>query len=344
MSQITTIIPTYRRPHLLRRAVLSVLEQEGVPLQVRVFDNCSGDETSAVVADLASRDSRLRYHCHERNLGAAANFEYGVRSVDTPFFSVLSDDDYLLSGFYKRAVADLARHPDAMFWAGLTLNVDESGTVCLARVLRWPREGLFAPPEGIMQMMHGAALTWTGIVFRREVLAKVGFLDQETLGPSDLDYMLRISARHPFLVYKVPSAVFTMNSASFSATQPMASFWPGWQKMFRNLESTPDLDPRWKAKALAALHQDAKRMLFRRGANALAEGRYDFARDSATILRNQYKQSARAGLLRVLASACERSAVGRRVYTGAYRFSERIIVKARGALQARYGHLLRPDQ
>jgi hypothetical protein len=203
---------------------------------------------------------------------------------------------------------------------------------------------LFAPPEGLMQMMHGAALTWTGILFRREILANVGFLDQETLGPSDLDYMLRISARHPFLVYKVPSAVFTMNSASFSASQPMASFWPGWQKMFRNLASSPGLDARTKAEALAALHEDAKRMLFRRGANALAEGRYDFARDSATILRSQYSQTARAGLLRMLASWCERSAAAKRAYTGAYRFAERVIVKSRGTLQARYGHLLRPNQ
>src|SRR5690242_8086487 len=36
---ITAVIPTYRRPHLLRRAITSVLTQESAPLQVCVYDN-----------------------------------------------------------------------------------------------------------------------------------------------------------------------------------------------------------------------------------------------------------------------------------------------------------------
>lgn len=339
---ITTVIPTFRRPKMLKRAVVSALEQEGVPLQVCVYDNASGDETGVVVETLRAEDSRLRYHCHERNLGAFANFEYGMRAVSTPFFSILSDDDYLLPGFYKRALDDLARHPEAMFWAGLTLSVDESGKIYDARVARWPREGLFAPPEGLMRVMHGMALTWTGIVFRREVLAAVGLLDQETLGPSDLDYIMRITAQHSYLLYKVPSAVFVLNTESFSATQPLSSFWPGWQKMIRNLESLPGLDARSRKDALAALHKDAQRMLFRRGANALAQGRGDFARNAAHVLKDQYGLATRAAALRILSFLCERSMAAQRAYTAAYRLAERNIIKSRGSLQAHYGQFIRP--
>ncbi len=51
--QITTVIPTYRRPKLLRRAIESVLAQTYPHLKVTVFDNASGDETPEVVAELA---------------------------------------------------------------------------------------------------------------------------------------------------------------------------------------------------------------------------------------------------------------------------------------------------
>jgi len=337
---ITTIVPTYRRPGLLRRAIASALGQDGVALIVSVFDNASGDDTKEMVLDMAAGDPRLTYHCHERNLGAAANFEFGLRSVATPYFSILSDDDYLLPGFYHRALDDLARYPEALFWAGLTLNVDEKGKIWDARVDRWEREGLFAPPEGLMAMMHGMAPTWTGIVFRREILDCVGYPDQETLGPSDLDFTLKAAASGPFVLNKFPSAVFTINSPSFSTTQPLHLFWPGWQKMFLNLEGNPRLDEHSKAEALAALHQDAQRMLFRRGANALSSGRYEFARGAAEALKAQYGKSGRPLVLRAVASACERIPWLQRAYTHAYRAVERRLVGSRADLQARFGHLV----
>ena len=337
---ITAVIPTYRRPGLLRRAITSVLEQEMVSLTVHVSDNASGDETSEVVAKLVASDPRLHYHCHSKNLGASANFEFGLRGVSSPFFSILSDDDYLLPGFYRQALGDLASNPEAMFWAGLTLNVDEQGTVWDARVDRWSREGLYFPPEGLMAMMHGLAPVWTGIVFRREILDRIGFPDQETLGPSDLDFMLK-AAVHPFILRKYPSAVFTLNAASFSATQPLSSFWPGWQKMFLNLETSCALNDHARTIALAALHQDAKRMLLRRGANALSSARYDFVRGAAKALQTQYGEIGRPLFLRFIASACERAPWLQRIYTRLYRTAERRLVRSRAGLELRYGHLVR---
>ncbi len=341
IPSITTVILTYRRPTLLQRAIASAVDQQGVEACVCVFDNCSDDDTAEVVKRMAQEHPQVRYHCHSHNLGAAANFDFGMRSVDTAFFSILSDDDYLLPGFYQRALASLAEHPEAMFWAGTTLSVDEQGTIWDARVDRWPREGVFNPPDGLMAMMHGMAPVWTGIVFRREVLDQVGFLDQETLGPSDLDFMLRVASRHPFLLSKHPSAVYMLNANSFSALQPLSSFWPGWHKMFRNLESNATLGQQARKAALRALHQDARRMLFRRGANALAAARYDFSRGAAQALQDYYGRRWRPWTLRILASFCETVPGFQRVYAAAYKAAERRLVASRADLEARFGHLIR---
>ncbi|MFC5740285.1 glycosyltransferase family 2 protein [Dyella tabacisoli] len=340
-SIITTIIPTFRRPALLRRAITSALAQDGVSLTVHVFDNASGDETRSLVSELAADDPRLRYQEHERNIGATDNFEFGFKSVETPFFSVLSDDDYLLPGFYQHALDDFAKHPEAIFWAGMTLQVDEKGDIWDVRTDQWPIDGMFLPPEGLMVMMHGKAPIWTGIVFRREILDLIGLPDREALGPSDLDFILRAAASYPFVLRKYPAAVFTLNSASYSATQPLSSFWPGWQKMLLNLETNTSLDGRVKTEALAALHQDARRMLFRRGANALSAGRYDFTLGAAAALHTYYDQRGRAWMLRTLAIACARLPWLQRVYAKAYRTVEHLLVKSRTDLKPRFGHLIR---
>lgn len=342
MPLITTVIPTYRRPQLLERAICSAAGQEGVDVKVAVFDNCSGDDTGEVVAALAQRYSHVSYHLHSRNLGAAANFDFGVRSVGTPFFSILSDDDYLLPGFYRRALSGLAAHPEAMFWVGTTLHVDVRGTVVDARVAGWPRAGIYKPPEGAMAMTGGAAPTWTGIVFRREVLELAGFIDHETLGPSDFDYTLRLGARFPYLLEQVPVAVFSLNPEGFSATEALSSFWPGWLKMFRNVGEFSGLAPAERERLLAALHADAQRMLFRRGIRAVVAGRLDFARDAADALAFHYMQHGRARVLRGLALSCARIPGARFALRQAYHQMERCIVRSRKELQKKYGHLLLP--
>src|SRR5271168_4302039 len=90
---ITTIIPTYRRPRLLPRAITSVLKQTYPHFEVHVYDNASGDETRQVVESIAATDPRVKYHCHESNIGLVANFAYGMERVTTPLFNLLSDDD-----------------------------------------------------------------------------------------------------------------------------------------------------------------------------------------------------------------------------------------------------------
>lgn len=338
---ITTIIPTYRRPKLLRRAIASALEQEEALLQVCVYDNASGDETAEIVAALAAKDPRLVYHCHSSNIGGLANFEFGLSRVNTPFFSLLSDDDYLLPGFYRRALVGLTAYQQAMCWAGMTLNVDEKGMVYDARVRHWPREGIYEPPEGFMRMTGGMAPVWTGVLFRREVLDSVGMLDPAVLGPSDLEYCLRLAAKFPYILEKHPAAVFTLNSESFSATQPMSSFWPGWKRMLQKFEADDSLAEAFRQVALDALRKDAQRMLFRRGANGIAAGRMDFVRDAADALAKDCGQAGQAHLLRIIAAMCARSTVMQRMYTHAYRLVERRIVRSRGALQTEYGNLLR---
>lgn len=339
---ITTIIPTFRRPRLLRRAIASALEQNGVSLQVCVYDNASGDKTADVVSEIAKHDTRLIYYCHHTNIGAIANFDFGMSHVNTPYFSLLSDDDYLLPDFYRQALAGLEAHPTAMCWAGVTLRVDERGLVSHARVLDWPREGVFEPPGGFMNMLGGMAPTWTGIVFRREVLARVGLLDREVLGPADLEYCLRLAAKFPFVLEKYPAAVFTLVGETYSTTQPMSSFWPGWKRMLRKFEDGDILEEGVKRNAMMVLRRDAQRMLFRRGANALAAARLDFARDAAQALEDDCGLPGRARLLRTIASACESSSLAQRAYTFAYRMAERRIVRAQSGLQAKYGSLLKP--
>jgi len=342
--RITTVIPTYRRLETLNVAIGSALEQSGGSVRVSVFDNASDDGTREFMNALAARDPRVRYRRHATNIGAHANFEAGIQSVDTEFFSILSDDDYLLPEFYDRAVRALDDNPEAMFWAGSTLRVDEMGRVVDVRMESWQREGEFRGLAGVMAMMHGLAPTWTGIVFRRSVLDIIGLPDARALGPSDFDFVLRAAAHFPFIASKHPSAVFKLNMQSFSETQPLSSFWPGWLHMFDNFNERTPLSKDARALALAALRRDGARMLFRRGASALAKNNPDFARDAAKALVHDGGGKARGVFLGFIASLVRYVPGAARIYSHLYRRAEDRIIGSRQGLQHRFGHLVRRPQ
>src|SRR5207302_1214001 len=187
-ASLTVVIPTYRRPAMLRRAIASVVRQRS-GARVSVYDNGADRETQQVVEEFTRHGHAVSYHAHERNIGANANFAYALDHVKTDFFAMLSDDDLLLPGGLQRAIGAFIEHPQALFVASPVLLVDPTGRV-LRVVGAWP-PGLYEAPRGLLEMAGREHFTWTGTVFRRSALELVGNLDPETGLLFDLDFLLR---------------------------------------------------------------------------------------------------------------------------------------------------------
>ena len=81
--EVSVLIPTFRRPELLRAAIESVLAQQQltVDMEIVVIDNDPAGSARGVVADITSAGAmELRYVCeprpgisHARNTGVAAS-------------------------------------------------------------------------------------------------------------------------------------------------------------------------------------------------------------------------------------------------------------------------------
>lgn len=211
---ITTVIPTFRRPELLRRAIESALRQTYPRLCVCVHDNASGDETEAVVAEYAQRDPRVSYFKNPSNIGAVANMVQGVSSVKTEFYSLLNDDDFLLPRFYEKAMAQFAAHPQAMFVCAPAICVDSERRQVRRRNKDWAAE-FYAPSIESASRMYRSHFAQPGVLMRRELRQLIGAF--EPSGDDNL-YMAMAAAACEFVVLDEAGAVFVQHSASFSAT------------------------------------------------------------------------------------------------------------------------------
>lgn len=94
MPTVSVILPTFNRSELVPRAIASVLEQTLTSFELIVVDDCSSDDTPAVVAGIP--DERIRLLRHDKNLGLAEARNSGIRQARGRFVSFLDDDDELL--------------------------------------------------------------------------------------------------------------------------------------------------------------------------------------------------------------------------------------------------------
>ena len=85
---MTVVIPAYRRPDMVERAVRSVLRQRSRPAEILVIDDASGDETGPRAAALGAR-----VITHEHNLGEGGSRNTGLREASTEWVALLDSDD-----------------------------------------------------------------------------------------------------------------------------------------------------------------------------------------------------------------------------------------------------------
>lgn len=301
--QITTIIPTFNRQKLIKRAIRSVLNQTYPNIQVCIYDNASQDGTCELVAEMANNDPRIKYHRHQENIGATANFNYGMSKVETPFFSLLSDDDLLLPDFYKTALGGFQRYPKAVFSACEVIEMTEDGEFLRTRLSRWPREGYYHPPESLLEML-GKEPVWTGILFRRDVLKNVGYLDPEAGLPSDVDFQIRIASEFPIVVSRQPGALFIDHSSSTSSSTYINTYLNDWLRMINKLKENEKIPMDVRLQGGHKLEKQLIGFLFR--TRAVTGRDFGSAYESVEILRNVFHQRLRANLLYLVTFLCEK--------------------------------------
>jgi len=223
MSTITTVIPTYKRPQLLIRAIDSVRSQTWKDIAIVVWDNCSEDATEGLVLDIAKTDPRVTYFKNTENIGAFENFKKGLNNIETEFFSILSDDDYLEPEFYSEAMRHFDQYPDSGFVAFKVNNVDIDGNVLDSGVKGKDDEvtsKYYTSEAGMDAYLKGLLpCIWTGYVFKKDVATSINLGEISEVGyGADILFIWRAASRFNFVVSTYRAANLVSHNQSASST------------------------------------------------------------------------------------------------------------------------------
>lgn len=108
----TIAIPTYKRFDTLLEAIASATAQTGTePPDIVIVDNEGhGAKPSAVQKRMGKvGECRVRYYINPQNLGMFGNWNRCIELAETPWLTILNDDDLLRPDFLERSFAALAR-------------------------------------------------------------------------------------------------------------------------------------------------------------------------------------------------------------------------------------------
>lgn len=199
MSQellISVIITTYMRPvSIVRRAVESAAGQTYRNLEILVINDAPEDAalTGAIGAMLDSLpDDRLRYLVHERNLGACAARNTGIRAAHGEFIALLDDDDEWLPQKLERQLTGFDADADGRIGMVYSPFYNVTGDLPGEVTVYGGRSGRLLEALLCNNDIGGTSIP----LIRREAFEACGLFDESLQSSQDYDMWLRIAEQY----------------------------------------------------------------------------------------------------------------------------------------------------
>lgn len=226
-------VPVFNGAAHLREALDSLLAQDVGDLELVISDNASTDATLEICQEYAARDSRVRYHRNETNIGLAHNYNRTFELSRGRFFMWGSDDDVWDPRFAGLCIQRLKQAPEAVLCSSDVTFIAHDGSSVADRSF----EPLDMRGMSVRERMHDvtrqAAAFSIFAIIRPEALRKTG-LFQPMIGP-DSRLLFELALAGEFLCvperlvrYRVRPAGFSDDLHAERVEDPASAPAPRW--------------------------------------------------------------------------------------------------------------------
>ena len=204
---VSIVLPTYRRPTYLERAIASVLVQSYPDWDLIIVDD--NDDRSddrrrtEASARVHMRDERVRLIGHDRNRGGSAARNTGARHAAGEYIAFLDDDDEWLPTKLERQLETFRAGTNdaaAVFTAFVHVSHEGEG-----ERLQIPR--ILEPLVPIL-LCYNAIGPTSIMMVRRDALSSVGGFDETLPAKQDVDLYVRLAEAYRFDVVLEPLVRF----------------------------------------------------------------------------------------------------------------------------------------
>lgn len=188
MTVVSVITPTYNRESTLLRTINSVLNQTYTNFEYIIVDDCSTDNTKRLVKEID--DERLKYIKLDKNRGANAARNEGIRQAQGKYISFLDSDDQFTPEHLIKIVSVLEEAPSqvgGVYTSERHVKNNKCVDINSAKLeLSNSKQVIHDYPAG----------GFSGLTFRAEIFNTVGLLDESLRAFQDREFLVRLLMKY----------------------------------------------------------------------------------------------------------------------------------------------------
>ncbi|MBP5405536.1 glycosyltransferase family 2 protein [bacterium] len=184
---VSVIIPTFNRANVIKRAVISVLNQTFTDFECIVVDDGSTDETDSVLSEFSGKIRAVK----KENRGVAAARNSGAELAEGNFIAFLDSDDE-----WKKE--KLSRQISYMNESGLRISQTDEIWVRNGKFVNKSRKYIRPSGDIFYKCLEVCAVTPSSVMMERKLFYDYGGFDESFPVCEDFDLWLRMSPKEKF--------------------------------------------------------------------------------------------------------------------------------------------------
>ena len=201
---VSIVVPAFNRGFIIARALDSLLMQTYENWEALIISDGSNDHTSEIVKKYRKRDARISLIEHNKQKGAQAARNTGLRQARGQWIAFLdSDDQWLAHSLEARlSVAGKSRVVHSECY------VLEEGS---------PRRLFGVPPfRGWVyrELLRAPGPMFQGLLLSREACSRLGCLDENIVAYQEWDTAIRLAKHHSFEFVAEPTFIYDCRHAN----------------------------------------------------------------------------------------------------------------------------------
>ena len=129
MPLVTVVVPNFNHALYLPKRIESVLNQSFANIELILLDDCSNDNSRAVMERYAEQDARISLLFNETNSGNTfRQWDKGLKMAKGKYIWIAESDDFAEYSFLSELVPLLEANDDIMLAYANSNVIDEYGT------------------------------------------------------------------------------------------------------------------------------------------------------------------------------------------------------------------------
>lgn len=173
---LSVVIPNYNHGRFLKRAVVSHLEGARTPVEFVIVDDCSTDDSVAIIRALCREYPEVKMIRREERGGPNRAINTGLAEATGDYVRFAGADDFVSPGAGDNAIATLQEHPGAAFCFSDPSQFDVRTGRYQGIPLALADGPAFYPPAAFAALLAGNYFTISSntVVYRRDAIGTLG--------------------------------------------------------------------------------------------------------------------------------------------------------------------------